>query len=115
MDKLIVVIKREFMERVRSRWFVIMTLLMPALMATMILLPAYLAIKSSGSDNLNRVILIDASTSGLGRSVLGNLKLDSAAAHRADSLAPSRPDLRVVSLAQLKAEEDKATSQVTQP
>jgi ABC-2 type transport system permease protein len=113
MDKLIVVIRREFMERVRSRWFVIMTLLMPALMAAMVLLPAYLAIKSSGSDNLNRIILLDASSTGLGKSVLGNLKLDSAAAHRADSLAPYTPALRVVSLAQLKAEEDKATGEVS--
>ena len=48
MDKLFVVIKREFMERVRNRWFVIMTLLMPVLMAAMILLPAWLAIRTGG-------------------------------------------------------------------
>ena len=38
MDKLFVVIKREFMERIRNRWFVIMTLLMPAIMAALVLL-----------------------------------------------------------------------------
>ena len=32
MDKLIVVIRREFMERIRNRWFIVMTLLMPVLM-----------------------------------------------------------------------------------
>ena len=115
MDKLFVVIKREFMERVRNKWFVIMTLLMPAIMAGMILLPAYMALKSSGSDSVNRIIILDASGSGLGQTILGNLKLDSAAARRADSIAPSKPDLRVVSLSELKAAEDKATSEVSKP
>jgi ABC-2 type transport system permease protein len=115
MDKLFVVIKREFMERVRNKWFVIMTLLMPALMAAMILLPAWMALRSSGSDNLNRIILIDASGVGLGQSVLNTLRLDSAAARRADSLAPARPELRVVTPAELKAAEDSATAQVSRP
>ncbi|MEO5568667.1 MAG: hypothetical protein ABIR92_09250, partial [Gemmatimonadaceae bacterium] len=115
MDKLWVVIKREFMERVRNKWFLIITLLMPVFMAAMILLPAWLAIRSKGSDSLNRVILIDASGVGLGRSVLANLKLDSTAARKSDSLAPSRPELRVVTPAELKAAEDRATAEVTRP
>jgi ABC-2 type transport system permease protein len=113
MDKLLVVIRREFMERIRNRWFVIMSLLMPALMAAMVLLPAYLALKTSGSDNLNRVIILDASGAGLGQSILGNLKLDSAAARLGDSLAPVKPDLRVVSPADLKSAEEKALAEVT--
>jgi ABC-2 type transport system permease protein len=115
MDKLLVVIKREFMERVRNKWFVIMTLLMPAIMAAMILLPAYLALRSSGSDNMNRIIILDATGSGLGQSILSNLKLDSAAARNADSIAPSKPDLRIVTQAELKAAEEKATNEVTKP
>ena len=115
MDKLIVVIKREFMERVRNRWFVVMTLLMPAIMAAMILLPAWLALRTSGSDSLNRIIIVDASGAGLGQSILSNLKLDSAAARRGDSIAPATPSLRVVSVAELKAAEDKATADVTRP
>jgi ABC-2 type transport system permease protein len=115
MDKLFVVVKREFMERIRNKWFLIMTLLMPAIMAAMILLPAYLALRSSGSDNNNRIIIIDASGAGLGQSILGNLRLDSAAARLGDSLAPARPDLRVVSPADLKAAEEKALAEVTKP
>jgi ABC-2 type transport system permease protein len=115
MDKLIVVIKREFMERVRSRWFVIITLLMPAIMAGMILLPAYMALKSSGTDSLNRIIILDATTEGLGQTFLANLKLDSAAARSGDSLAPARPDVRVVTAAGLAAAESKATTEVTKP
>src|SRR4051812_36441418 len=115
MDKLFVVIKREFMERIRNRWFVVMTLLMPALMAAMVLLPAYLALKTSGSDSNNRVIILDASGAGLGQSILSNLKLDSAAARRSDSLAPSKPDLRVVAPGNLKSAEEKALAEVTKP
>ena len=115
MDKLFVVIKREFMERVRNKWFLIMTLLMPVIMAAMILLPAWMAIKSGGSDNLNRIIILDASGAGLGQSIFSNLKLDSAAARSADSLAPSRPDLRIVTLSELKDAEDKSTTEVTKP
>ena len=115
MDKLFVVVKREFMERVRNKWFVIMTLLMPAIMAAMILLPAWMAIRSTASDNLNRFIILDASGVGLGQSVLSNLRLDSTKARLSDSVAPARPEIRVVSLADLKAEEDKATAEVTKP
>ena len=115
MDKLWVVIKREFMERVRNKWFVIITLLMPALMAAMILLPAWLALRTGSSDNLNRFIILDASGTGLGQSVLSNLKLDSAAARRADSLAPARPELRIVAPADLETEENKATGEVAKP
>ena len=115
MDKLIVVIKREFMERVRSKWFLIMTLLMPALMATMILLPAWLALRSSASNDLNRFILIDATGTGLGESLLGNLKLDSVAAHANDSLAPAKPALRVVAPSELAVAEEKATAEVQRP
>ena len=115
MDKLFVVIKREFMERVRNRWFVVMTLLMPLLMAGMILLPAWMAIKSTASDNLNRIIILDASGAGVGQNILANLKLDSAAARRADSVAPAKPDLRIVTMAELSAAEDKATAEVTKP
>src|SRR3954463_14950492 len=112
MDKLFVVIKREFMERIRSRWFVIMTLLMPALMATMILLPAWLALRSSASTSLNRFIIIDATGAGLGNTVLANLKLDAAAARAEDSIAPTKPELRVVAPADLAAAEEKATAEV---
>ena len=115
MDKLFVVIKREFMERIRNRWFVIMTLLMPALMAGMVLLPAWMAIKSSGSDSLNRVIILDASGAGLGQSILSNLKLDSAAARQGDSLAPVKPDVRIVVPADLESAEEKALAEVTKP
>jgi len=112
MDKLFVVIKREFMERIRSKWFLIITLLMPAFMAAVVLLPAWFAIRTSATNDLNRIIVLDATGAGLGQSVLANLKLDSAAARGQDSLAPSRPSLRVVTASELAGAEDKATAEV---
>ena len=47
MGKLIAVIKREYFERVRSKWFVVATVFGPLMMAVMAVLPAYLATKST--------------------------------------------------------------------
>ena len=43
MNKIFLIIQREYLTRVRKRSFVIMTILGPVLMAAMVLLPAYLA------------------------------------------------------------------------
>src|SRR4051812_15641577 len=115
MDKLFVVIKREFMERVRNKWFVIMTLLMPLLLAAMILIPAILAVKASGSTDVNRFIVLDATGTDLGERMLANLKLDSVAARAKDSIAPVRPVVRHVAPAELPAAEAQATSEVQKP
>jgi len=43
MDKkILIVAKREYLERVRTRWFVIMTLLVPAVIAGFVMLMAYI-------------------------------------------------------------------------
>ncbi len=42
--------QREYLERVRSRSFVIFTLLMPAFMAGIVLIPAKLAEMNSGGE-----------------------------------------------------------------
>ena len=43
MSKISLIIQREYSTRVKKKSFIIMTLLMPVLMAGMILLPAYFA------------------------------------------------------------------------
>ncbi|PCJ98421.1 MAG: ABC transporter permease [Flavobacteriaceae bacterium] len=53
MDKLLLIIKREYMAKVRNKSFVIMTFLSPILMVGMIVLVAYLA---KMNDNEQRVI-----------------------------------------------------------
>jgi ABC-2 type transport system permease protein len=56
--------------------------------------------------------VLDATNAGLGKSVLENLKLDSVAARKQDSLAPFKPTLRIVSASALATAEDTATAQV---
>jgi ABC-2 type transport system permease protein len=43
LPKLWVIIKREFIERVRTKWFVISTLLLPLLIGAMSILPVWLS------------------------------------------------------------------------
>ena len=46
MNKISLIIRREYLTRVRKRSFVIMTILGPILMAALMILPAYFAQKS---------------------------------------------------------------------
>ncbi len=76
--KLFVVAKREYMERVRSRWFIVMTLLVPAIFSGAMLLPVYVAARSSASGSaLRNIAILDASGTGLGEQIATTLKTDS--------------------------------------
>ena len=71
MNKILAVIRREFVERVRTRAFLISTLLLPVFMVAVMLLPALMM---SGGQRTSRVAVVDASGSGLGQAVGGVLK-----------------------------------------
>jgi len=47
MDRIFQIVKREYLERVRNKWFLIATILGPALMMGMMILPALLITKST--------------------------------------------------------------------
>jgi ABC-2 type transport system permease protein len=66
MKKIFAVIRREFVERVRTKAFVISTVLLPVFMVAIVLLPALMM---SGGDRTSRVALVDASTTNLGQRV----------------------------------------------
>jgi ABC-2 type transport system permease protein len=66
MKKIFAVIRREFVERVRTRAFVISTVLLPVFMVLMVLLPGLMM---SGGDRTRNVAVVDASGSGLGQPV----------------------------------------------
>ena len=59
MNKILTVIRKEYLERVRSKSFVIGTVLGPALMSMFIILPVLLAEK--GGDDARTVGVIDVS------------------------------------------------------
>lgn len=68
----LIVARREFIERVRTKWFVIVTLLGPLLMVATLVLPAYLSIKSAQEGF--RMQLVDNSGRDIG--AMMNLDLD---------------------------------------
>jgi ABC-2 type transport system permease protein len=107
MAKFLAIFKREYMERVRTRAFLITTLLVPLLITTIFLLPAYLASRASSSADLTDIAILDASGAGLGERVKALLTADSARAH-----AAKQPQVRVVAPADLKTAEASATREV---
>ena len=56
MHKIILIIKREYLTRVRKKSFLVMTILGPLLMAAIVIVPIYLATKG---NELKTVAVID--------------------------------------------------------
>ncbi|MDQ3948713.1 MAG: hypothetical protein M3282_00065, partial [Gemmatimonadota bacterium] len=116
MDKLWVVIKREYLERVRSKWFVVGTLFVPALIVLTFLLPAFLTSRSTASSGIRNVIILDATGAGLGEHVAADLTAPPATGRlgtdAAADTAGAQPDVRVVEPARLAAAESTATQEV---
>jgi ABC-2 type transport system permease protein len=50
VDKLIAIIRREYLSRVRSKWFIVTTLLAPVLLVGAMLLPVLLAVRQAERD-----------------------------------------------------------------
>ncbi len=57
MNKIFLIIQREYLSRVKKRSFIVMTIIGPVLMAAMIILPAYLADWSQATDK--RIAVLD--------------------------------------------------------
>jgi ABC-2 type transport system permease protein len=112
MDKKIfIVAKREFLERVRTRVFVIATLIVPVLMAGLVLVPTYIALKSSPSGSARHIAILDASGVGIGDRVAKALMADSSI-RAADSI---RPRVVLVQPGELAAKEAEVTAEVKLP
>ena len=106
------VAKREYMERVRSRWFILGTLAVPALAVAALAIPMYMASKGA-SSSLRHITVIDATGTGMGDRVAKALMADSSlGSAKTDSVAT-----RVVNVdaAQLPAQERAATAEVQLP
>jgi ABC-2 type transport system permease protein len=107
MDKFLAVFKREYLERVRTRAFVIGTIAVPLFMSAIFLVPAYLASRTAASAKVTDIAVIDATGKGLGERVIARLTADSAL-----RAAPKQPQLRPVSAAELPAAEERAMQEV---
>src|SRR5690348_9734516 len=62
MHKVWAVVRREFVERIRSKWFWAMALLGPVFFGAVFVLPALLA----GRAGIKRIVVVDGTTSGVG-------------------------------------------------
>jgi ABC-2 type transport system permease protein len=82
MDKLWVVIKREYLERVRSKWFIFTTIFGPVFFAAITILPGYMTMKGLKNSQVSSLRILDATGTGLGHRVAARLltKQDSSAA-----------------------------------
>jgi ABC-2 type transport system permease protein len=73
MKKILAVVRREFVERVRTKAFVISTVLLPVFMVLMVVLPGLMM---GGADHTSRVAVVDASSTGLGQPVSQSLQTE---------------------------------------
>jgi ABC-2 type transport system permease protein len=112
MDKFWVVAKREYLERVRSRWFVMMTLFVPVLITASFLVPVWVMARSAAGSDTRNILILDATGAGLGQRVADVLMRDTSLASTGSSAVPQ---VRVVSSAALPAAEDSATRAVMRP
>jgi ABC-2 type transport system permease protein len=105
MGKTWAVISREYLERVRSKWFVIATVFGPILLAAMMIVPAWLSIRSGRTADLGNIVVVDATGVGLGGRVADQL----ATGPRAMRI---RPEVRTIEPAEIAQAETLLTRDV---
>ena len=98
--KLGVVFRREYLERVRSKWFLVGTLLGPVFFAMITVVPILISSKTKPSTDLANVTIIDATGSGMGDRVAQALA-------QRFPLSPA-PQVKSVDPASIPREEDRA-------
>ena len=105
MAKLWTIIKREYLERVRSKWFLYSTILAPILFGALIFLPLWFAKRSMASADVSRVLVVDATGTGMGRRLAAELN----GGVMADT---TRTPVLVTAPAGMPAAEEEATRRV---
>jgi ABC-2 type transport system permease protein len=104
MRKLLVVTAREYLERVRTRWFFIATVFGPIVFGVLLFVPPWMAARSKASVNLARIIILDATGTKLGNRIAAELN----GGLGGDT---SLTEVRVVAPARLAEAESLATKQ----
>jgi ABC-2 type transport system permease protein len=105
MAKLWAIIKREYLERVRSKWFLIATFFGPIFFTAIIIVPAWLASKNKATSDIYNTTILDATGNGFGHRLAINIA--------GDSTNPGKlPTVRVVAPSELTPAESTATREV---
>ena len=95
MSNVWTLIKREYLERVRSRAFVILTLLMPAVMAAVVLVPARLAQMNTGGESKIVIVANNPQLAGVVGHELGNPKTQPGSEELGGASAPTLYSIQV--------------------
>jgi ABC-2 type transport system permease protein len=112
MDKKVfIVAKREYLERVRSRWFIVGTLLIPAVIAGFSIMMAYAASKGNATNAVRHITIINTTSTDLGQRVADALMADTSVAG-ADTIKPRVVNVSPSDLAQA---ETQASNEVKVP
>ena len=107
--KLQAVIRREYTERVRSKWFLIGTVFGPLFFGALMVLPALLSGRDRSGTGANQVVILDATGAGLGSRVASEL------AGGLSGTASAIPQVETVAVgAPLAAAESLASREVIQ-
>lgn len=75
MNKILIIIQREFLNRVSKKSFILLTILMPFIFAALIFVPALLS--TVKSDEVKQVVIIDHTQSTSDNSRMMNLIISS--------------------------------------
>jgi ABC-2 type transport system permease protein len=105
MAKLWAIIKREYLERVRSKWFLIATFFGPIFFAAIIIVPAWMASKSKATSDVYNTIILDATDTGFGHRLAVNIAGDT-------TIASRMPTVLLVAPSELTKAESTATREV---
>ncbi len=107
MAKLWAIIKREYLERVRSKWFLIATFFGPLFFSAIIIVPAWLSSRSKATSDIYNTTILDATGNAFGHRLAINIA--------GDSTKPDRmPTVQVVAPSDLTRAESTATRSVMQ-
>ncbi len=72
--KLSAIVKREYLERVRTKWFIIGTLIGPVFFAAITIVPAMMAVRGRANTDVANIVIIDATGAGLGERIAAALR-----------------------------------------
>lgn len=106
MGKLFAIIKREYLERVRSKWYIFSTALGPLFFGVIVIVPMVISSRTRPSPDLSHVIILDATGTQLGVRVAGDL------AGGISANEPTRAVVRAVEPSELAQAESTATHEV---
>ncbi|MEO8192584.1 MAG: ABC transporter permease [Gemmatimonadales bacterium] len=105
MARLWTIVKREYLERVRTKWFIIVTIFGPIFFGSMVIVPAILGKRSKATMDFANTRIYDATTSGIGQRIAETIS-------RSSPPGSKQPQVVVLKPSELAEAESAATRQV---